>query len=208
MSTPAVSFAHILAPHCDRRRASPKLENSFVTANFASARAQLSKLERQRALLQNCGQIINKQQLFIFPNSLTIHQTPPLHNTFYFSNTWTKIQLRSDPVNMQPDETKCYPQRPITTLWPAACKMLSTSSGSPPLNSGTLSLHMERNCGIQRGAAGYWNVTLATTRRQALSCCSQANIRRRTGKMWWLIEICINWVVHWSFDGYHEWSGD
>ena len=170
--------------------------------------SQLSKLERQRALLQNCGQIINKQQLFIFPNSLTIHQTPPLHNTFYFSNTWTKIQLRSDPVNMQPDETKCYPQRPITTLWPAACKMLSTSSGSPPLNSGTLSLHMERNCRIRRGAAGYWNVTLATTRRQALSCCSQANIRRRTGKMWWLIEICINWVVHWSFDGYHEWSGD
>ena len=165
------------------RRASAKLENSFVTANFASARAQLSKLERQRALLQNCGQIINKQQLFIFPNSLTIHQTPPLHNTFYFSNTWTKIQLRSDPVNMQPDETKCYPQRPITTLWPAACKMLSTSSGSPPLNSGTLSLHMERNCRIRRGAAGYWNVTLATTRRQALSCCSQANIGRRTGKM-------------------------
>ena len=163
---------------------------------------------RQRALLQNCGQIINKQQLFIFPNSLTIHQTPPLHNTFYFSNTWTKIQLRSDPVNMQPDETKCYPQRPITTLWPAACKMLSTSSGSPPLNSGTLSLHMERNCRIRRGAAGYWNVTLATTRRQALSWCSQANIRRRTGKTWWLIEICINWVVHWSFDGYHEWSGD
>ena len=79
----------------------------------------------------NCGQIMNKQQLFIFPNSLTIHQTPPLHNTFYFNNTWTKIQLESDPVNMQPDETKCYPQRPITTLWPAACKMLSTSSGSP-----------------------------------------------------------------------------
>ena len=176
MSTPAVSFAHILAPHLVIRRASAKLENSFVTANFASARAQLSKLERQRALLQNCGQIINKQQLFIFPNSLTIHQTPPLHNTFYFSNTWTKIQLRSDPVNMQPDETKCYPQRPITTLWPAACKMLSTSSGSPPLNSGTLSLHMERNCRIRRGAAGYWNVTLATTRRQALSCWSQANI--------------------------------
>ena len=171
------------------RRASTKLENSFVTANFASARAQLSKLERQRALLQNCGQIMNKKQLFIY-------------------NTWTKIQLRSDPVNLQPDETKCYPQRPITTLWPAACKMLSTSSGSPPPNSGTLSLHMERNCRIRRGAAGYWNVTLATTRRQALSWCSQANIRRRTGKMWWLIEICINWVVHWSFDGYHELSGD
>ena len=113
------------------RRASAKLENSFITANFASARAQLSKLERQQALPQNCGQIMNKQQLFIFPKSLTIHQTPPLHNTFYFNNTWTKIQLRSDPVNMQPDETKCYPQRPITTLWPAACKMLSTSIGSP-----------------------------------------------------------------------------
>ena len=151
---------------------------------------------------------MNKQQLFIFPNSLTIHQTPPLHNTFYFNNTWTKIQLRSDPVNMQPDETKCYPQRPITTLWPAACKMLSTSSGSPPPNSGTLSLHMERNCRIRRGAGGYWNVTLTTIRRQALSWCSQANIRCRTGKMWWLIEIHINWVVHWSFDGYHELNGD
>ena len=80
-----------------------------------------------------------KQHLFIFPNSLTIHQTSALHNTFYFNNTWTKIQLRSDPVNMQPDKTKCYPQRPITTLWPAASKMLSTSSGSPPPNSGTLS---------------------------------------------------------------------
>ena len=144
------------------RRASAKLENSVVTANFASARAQLSRLECQRALPQNCGEIMNKQQLFIFPNSFTIHQTPPLFNTFYFNNTWTKIQLRSDPVNMQPDETKCYPQRPITTLWPAACKMLSTSSGSPPPNSGTLSLHMERNGRIQRGAAGYW-ITLATT---------------------------------------------
>ena len=75
------------------------------------------------ALLPNCGQIMKKQQLFIFPNSLTIHQTSILHNTFYFNNTWTKIQLRSDPVNMQPDKTKCYPQRPITTygLLPARC---------------------------------------------------------------------------------------
>ena len=105
------------------RRASAKLENSFVTANFASARAQLSKLERQRALLQNCGQIINKQQLFIFPNSLTIHQTPPLHNTFYFNNTWTKIQLRSDPVNMQPDEINATLKDPLQRygLLPARC---------------------------------------------------------------------------------------
>ena len=148
-------------------RASWKLENSFVTANLASARAQLSKLEHQRVLPPNCGQIMKKQQLFIFPNSLTIHQTSTLHNTFYFNNTWTKIQLRSDPVNMQPDKTKCCLQRPITTLWPAASKMLSTSSGSPPPNSGTLSLHIKRNCRIPRGDAGYWNVTLATTRRQA-----------------------------------------
>ena len=92
-----------------------------------------------------------KQQLFIFPNSLTIHQTSTLHNTIYFNNTWTKIQLRSDPVNMQPDKTKCYPHRPIAMLWPAASKMLSTSSRSSPPNSGTLSLHMERNCRIRRG---------------------------------------------------------
>ena len=65
------------------RRASAKLENSFVTANFSSARAQLSKLERQRVLPPNCGQIMKKQQLFIFPNSLTIHQTSTFHSTFY-----------------------------------------------------------------------------------------------------------------------------
>ena len=149
------------------RRASRKLENSFVTANLASARAQLSKLEHQRVLHQTVVKSWKKQQLFIFPNSLTIHQTSTLHNTFYFNNTWTKIQLRSDPVNMQPDRTKCCPQRPITTLWPAASKMLSTSGGSPPPKIGTLSLHIKGNCRIRRGDAGYWNVTLATTRRQA-----------------------------------------
>ena len=52
---------------------------------------------------------MKKQQLFIFPNSLTIHQTSTLHNIFYFNNTWTKIELRSDPVNMQADKKKCYP---------------------------------------------------------------------------------------------------
>ena len=41
-----------------------------------------------------------------------------------------------------------------------------------------------------------------------MSWCSQANIRRRKGKMWWIIEICINCVVHRPFDGYHELSGD
>ena len=149
------------------RRTSSELKNSFVTANFASARAQLSKLEHQRVLPPNCGPIMKKTttvHLSQLPNS---PQTSTLHNTFYFNNTWTKIQLRSDPVNMQPDKTKCYPQRPITTLWPAASKMLSTCCGSPPPNSGTLSLHIERNCRIRRGAARYWNVTLATTRRQA-----------------------------------------
>ena len=109
----------------------------------------------------------HKKQLFMFHNFQSIHQTSTLHNTFYFNNTWTKIQLRSDPVNMQPDKTKCCPQRPITTLWPAASKMLSTSRGSPPPNSGTLPLHIKGNCRIRRGNAGYWNVTLATTRRQA-----------------------------------------
>ena len=34
-----------------------------------------------------------------------------------------------------------------------------------------------------------------------MSWCSQANIRRRKGKMWWIIEICINRVVHQPFDG-------
>ena len=156
------------------RQASAKLENSFITANLASARAQLPKLERQWVLSPNCGQIMKKKKLFTIPNSLTIHQTSTLHNTFYFNNTWKKIQLRSYPVKMQPDKTKCDPQRPITTLWPVASKMLSTSSGGPPPNSGTLSLHMERNSRIRRGAAGYWNVTLATTRRQA--CSQQANL--------------------------------
>ena len=105
------------------RRASAKLENLFVTANFVSARAQLSKLERQQALPPNCGQIMKTQKLFIFSKCLAIHQTSTLHNTFYFNNTWTKIQLWSDPVNMQPDKTQCYPQRPITTygLLPARC---------------------------------------------------------------------------------------
>ena len=80
------------------RRASAKLENSLVTANFASAWAQLSKLERQRVLTPNCGQTMKKKKRFIFPNSLSIHQNLTLHNTFYFNNTWTKIQLWSDPV--------------------------------------------------------------------------------------------------------------
>ena len=70
-----------------------------------------------------------KKKLFIFPNSLTVHQTSTLHNTFYFNNTWTKIQLWSDPVNMQPDKTKCYPQRPITTLWLAGGRHILMFSG-------------------------------------------------------------------------------
>ena len=127
---------------------------------------------------------------------------------FPFSNTWTKIQLQSDPVNMQPDKTKCYSQIPITMLCPAASMMLSTSSGSPPPNSETLSLHMERNCRIRRGAAGYWNVTLTTTRRQACLDVLSPMFDVGKGKMWWLIEICINCVVHRSFDGYHELSDD
>ena len=148
------------------QQASAKLENSFIKADFVSTRAQLSKLERQRVLPPNYGHIMKKNPVHPsqLPNSL---QTSTLHNTFYFNNTWTKMQLQADPVNMQPDKTKCYPQRPVTMLWPAASKMLSTCCGSPPPNSGTLSLHIERNCMIQRGAARFWNVILATTRRQA-----------------------------------------
>ena len=103
-------YLHLIISDRTSERKARKLvcHSQFCERSSPGARAQLSKLERQRALIQNCGQIINKQQLFIFPNSLTIHQTPPLHNTLYFSNTWTKIQLRSDPVNMQPDETKFY----------------------------------------------------------------------------------------------------
>ena len=54
------------------RRTSRKLENSFATANFASARAQLSKLERQRVLPPNCGQIMKKTTVHLsqLPNSL------------------------------------------------------------------------------------------------------------------------------------------
>ena len=145
-----------------------------------------------------------KKQLFIFPNSLTIHQTSTLHNTFYFNNTWTKI--RSDPVNMQPDKTKCYPQIPITMLWPAASKRPSTSSGSP------LHYTWRGTAGFGGGGVGVGGGVLechiSHHRATGMSCCSQANIRRGKGKMWWLIEICINCVVHRSFDGYHELSGD
>ena len=186
----SVKLIHVIVKWSRRviRRASAKLENLFVTDNFASARAQLSKLKRQRVLPPNCGQIMKKQQLFILPNSLTIHQASTLHNTFYFNDTLTKIQLRSDPVNMQPDKTKCYPQRPITTLWPSASKMLNTSSGSPPPNSGTLSLHMERNCRIRRGCR-VLECHISHHKAAGMSWCSQANIRRRKGKMMWrLIE--------------------
>ena len=117
------------------QRTSAKPEYSFITANFASAQAQLAKLEHQRVLPPNCGQIMKKTttvHLSQLPNS---PQTSTLHNTFYFNNTWTKIQLRSDPVNMQPDKTKCYPQRPSTTLCPAASKMLSTCFAEAPLRT-------------------------------------------------------------------------
>ena len=185
------------------RRASAKLENSFVTANFASARAQLSKLERQRVLPPNCGQIMKKKQLFLFSNSLTVHQMSTLHNTFYFNNTWTKIQLRSDPVNMQPDKTKCYLQRPITTLWPDASKMLSTCCGSPPTSSEQWDNIITHRVELQdsEGACRVLECHISHHKAAGMSWCSQANIRRRKGKMWWIIEICINCVVHRPFDG-------
>ena len=122
--------------------ASAKCENLFITANFEGARAQLSKLEHQWALPPNSGKIM-KKQLFIFPNSPTIHHTSTLHNIFYFNNTWTKTQLWSDPVNMQPDKAKCHPQRVTKThynVWPARCRVHLAEA--PPLNIGTLSLYM------------------------------------------------------------------
>ena len=82
--------------------------------------------------------------------------------------------------------------------------MLSTSSGRPSPNSGTLSFHMEGNCRIRRAAAGYWNVTLATTRRKAC-WCSQVNIWH--DKLWWLIEIFINCVVFWIHHQYDNFKG-
>ena len=154
------------------------------------------------------GQIMKKKHLFIFPNSLTIHQTSALHNTFYFNNTWTKIQLRSDPVNMQPDKTKCYPQRPITTLWPAASKMLSTSSGSPPSEQWDIIITHGEELQDSEGGCRVLECHISHHKAACMSWCSQANIRRRKGKIWWLIEMCINCVVHRSFDGYQELSGD
>ena len=176
------------------RRASAKLENSFVTANFASARAQLSKLECQWALPPNCatGQIMKKQQLFIFSNSLTISQTSTLHNTFYFNNTRTKIQLRSDPVNMQPDKTKCYPQIPITCgLLPAWCWVHLAEA--PHWTVG------HYHYIIRRGTAGFWGELqgigmshlISHHKVAGMSWCSQANIWHRKGKMCWLNEIFI-----------------
>ena len=163
---------------------------------------------------------------------------------------------------MQPDKTKCYPQRPITTLWPASSKMLRTSRGSPPPNSGTLSLHTVleiptgppvRGRQLWRRTGNFsliflwfyvydlrfktWGPTTFLTefptlithgeelqdseggcrvlechirhhKAAGMSWCSQANILHRKGKMWWLIEICINCVVHPSFDEYHELSVD
>ena len=54
-----------------------------------------------------------KKKLFIIPNSLTIQHTSTLHNTFYFNNTSTKIQLRSDPANMQPDKLNATLKDPL-----------------------------------------------------------------------------------------------
>ena len=106
----------------------------FVTANFVSVWAQLSKFERQRALLLNSGQIM-KKQVFIFSNLLTIQQTSTLCNILYFNNTWTKIQLQSHPVNMQPDKFKCCSQWPITTHDLQDAEYIRWK---PPLNNGAL----------------------------------------------------------------------
>ena len=59
---------------------------------------------------------MKKQQPFIFPNSVTILQTSTLHSTFYFNNTWTKIQFQSDPVNMQPDKLNATLKDPLQRM--------------------------------------------------------------------------------------------
>ena len=191
-------------------RASAKLENSFVRANFASARAQLSKLEWQRVLPPNCGQTM-KKQLFTFPNSLTIHQTSTLHDTFYFNYTWTKIQLWSEPVNMQPDKTKCYSQVSNTHYNVMACCFQDAEYilWKPPFPTDwdIIITHGEE-LQDSEGGCRVLECHISHHKAAGMSWCSQANIRCSKGKMWWRIEICINCVVHQSFDGYHELSGD
>ena len=150
---------------------------------------------------------MKKKQLFIFPNSLTIHQTSALHNTFYFNNTWMKI-LWSDPVNMQPDKTKCCPQRPITILWPAVSKMPSTSSRSAPSEHRDIIINNGERLQDSDGGCRVLECHIIHHKVACMSWCFQANIWLRKDKMWWLIEICINCAVNRSFDGYQELSGD
>ena len=45
-------------------RKARKVVRHRLTTNFASAWAQLPKLQRQRALSQNCGQIMKKNTTF------------------------------------------------------------------------------------------------------------------------------------------------
>ena len=118
-----------------------------------------------------------------------------------------KIQLWSHPVNMQPDKTKCYPQLyPLQRygLLPPRCWVHLAEAPLQTVRHYT----WIGTAGFGGGAAGYWNVTLATTRRQAFFDVLSPIFDVEKGKMWWLIEICINCVVHRSFSGYHELSGD
>ena len=145
---------------------------------------------------------MKKQQLFVFANSPTVHHTSTLHNFFYFKNTWRETHLQSDPVSMQPGKTECHPQRLIKMYGLQDAEM---HAEDPPLNNGTLLLHW-------RLTTGYWNswsdVRFSHHKVACISWCSEANIHCREGKMWWFIDIYINYVVYNVFGGCHELNGD
>ena len=116
----SIRFIWVTSWRCGQQWYDERTQSLKTRLSLPILGAQLSKLERQWALPPNSGRIM-KKQLFTFPNSLTIHQTSTLHDTFYFNYTWTKIQLWSEPVNMQPDKTKCYSQVSKTHYNVMAC---------------------------------------------------------------------------------------
>ena len=123
----------------------------LVHHHFASAQAHLSKLECQRALPPNSSLIIKKNcSSFPTRQQSTI---PELYATLSLSMTHGR-KGNSSPILQTCNLTKLNATL-RDSLQHMACKMLSTSNGSPPPNSGTFSLHMEGNCKIWRE----WNVS-------------------------------------------------